>query len=69
MSKDIIKKLENLSDPMRVFPILNKFDRIWTAKLDKPFCEIYQEITKGKKLSDLEFTKAMEEYIDNNGIK
>ncbi len=70
MSREPIEKqIQNLADPMRIFPVLNKFDRIWSAKLDKTFCEIYNDITKGKNMTDLEFTKAMEDYIDGNKIK
>lgn len=69
MAEDIYKKIRDLTDPMRVFPILNKFDRIWSHKLDKTFCEVYKEVTQGKNMTDEEFTKAMEDYIDKNGIK
>lgn len=67
--KEAFREHKNLTDPMRIFPILNKFDRIWSANLEKPFCEIYKDITKGKDLTDMEFTQLMEIYIDEKAIK
>ena len=63
---EIIKSGEN---PERFFPISNKFHRIWEHYTDKPFCEVVKMVTENKDLTDLEFTKVMEEYIDKNNIK
>lgn len=54
----------------RVFNILNKWDRIWTASKSKTtFCELYKEVVGSSELSDLELTKKLDEYIDLNKIK
>lgn len=50
----------------RIFPIMNKFDRIWYTYPDKTFCDIYNEITKGEIIDDKEFTKRLTIYIDND---
>ncbi len=64
--KDLI---EDKNNPERIFPILNKFDRIFTHHATKTFCWIYNDITQGQQLTDLEFTKRMDEYIEKNNIK
>ena len=51
----------------RMFPILNKIDRIWNHHSDLQFCELVKLIVLDS--SDLEFTKKLDEYIDDNGIK
>ena len=53
----------------KIFPILNKFDRIWSSNPSKTFCQIYTEITKEVKINDEEFSKLLTEYIENNKIK
>ena len=54
----------------RIFPIMNKFDRIWYTYPDKTFFDIYNEITKGEIIDDKEFTKRLTIYIENdNTIK
>lgn len=63
---DILDSNKNLE---RIFPILNKFDRIYTHYGDKTFCEVYQMITQNKQFTDLEFTQVMEQYIGENKIK
>lgn len=52
----------------RMFPILNKIDRIWNHNSDLQFCELVKLIVSNS-YTDLEFTKKLDEYIDNNGIK
>ena len=52
----------------RMFPILNKIDRIWNHNSDLQFCELVKLIISDS-YTDLEFTKKLDEYIDNNGIK
>ncbi len=51
----------------RMFPILNKIDRIWNHHSDLQFCELIKLIVLDS--TDLEFTKKLDEYIDDNGIK
>ena len=51
----------------RMFPILNKIDRIWNHHSDLQFCELVKLIVLDS--TDLEFTKKLDEYIDDNGIK
>ena len=53
----------------RIFPVLNKFDRIWSFFPNKTFCEIYMEVTGGFPVEDLAFTKMLDEYIDKYDIK
>jgi deoxyhypusine synthase len=48
----------------KIFPIMNKFDKIWSDNVDKTFCEIYKEITNGEMLTDKEFSKRLTKYID-----
>ncbi len=52
----------------RMFPILNKIDRIWTANSELQFCELVKLIVLDSK-TDLDFTKKLDEYIDENNIK
>lgn len=59
----------DINNPERIFPILNKFDRIYSYYKDKTFCEVYTLITQNKQLSDLEFTQEMDKYIEENKIK
>ncbi len=65
--------IEDKHNSERIFPILNKLDRCWAIKNEMTFCEIYNSIIalrpEGHKLTDLEFTKLLDEYIDKNGIK
>jgi maleate cis-trans isomerase len=52
----------------RMFPILNKIDRIWNHNSDLQFCELVKLIVSDS-YTDLEFTKKLDEYIDKHGIK
>ena len=52
----------------RMFPILNKIDRIWMANLELQFCELVKLIVLDSK-DDLEFTKKLDDYIDEHKIK
>ena len=52
----------------RMFPILNKIDRIWMANLTLQFCELTKLIVLDSK-NDLEFTKKLDDYIDEYNIK
>jgi hypothetical protein len=52
----------------RIFPIFNKLDRIWTSKSEFTFCEVIQALNIDK-LDDLELTKRLDKYIDDNNIK
>lgn len=52
----------------RMFPILNKIDKIWMAHPTLQFCELVKLIVLDSK-NDLEFTKKLDEYIDENNIK
>lgn len=69
MSEKLKEIIEDKNNPERIFPMLNKFDRIFTKMSDKTFCQVYNEITEGKDFSDLELTKRMDEYIERHGIK
>lgn len=68
--QDILQKTTH----ERMFPILNKFDRIWEHNEDLTFCEVYQDIIKDFQISennlltDLQFTKLMDDYIEKNNI-
>ena len=53
----------------KVFPILNKLDRIWSSNIKLRFCDIYRVITEGKKLSDAKLSQKLTKYIDDNNIK
>jgi len=52
----------------RMFPILNKIDRIWMTIPELQFCELVKLIVLDSK-SDLEFTKKLDDYIDEHNIK
>jgi hypothetical protein len=52
----------------RIFPIFNKLDRIWTSNSELTFCEVIQALNIDK-LDDLELTKRLDKYIDDNNIK
>lgn len=52
----------------RMFPILNKIDRIWMANPELQFCELVKLIVLDSK-DDLEFTKKLDDYIDEHNIK
>ncbi len=54
----------------RVFSILNKFDRVWSGTKGKiTFCQIVNLVTNKEDLTDVEFTQAMDKYIEINNIK
>jgi len=52
----------------RMFPILNKIDRIWLAHHELPFCELIKLINI-KDVDDVEFTKNLDTFIETNNIK
>lgn len=52
----------------RMFPILNKIDRIWNNNPELQFCELVRLVVLDTK-TDLELTKKLDEYIDGNNIK
>lgn len=53
----------------KIFPILNKFDRVWQANLKMKFCELYKLIAEDKTLTDSQLSKRLSDYIDKNNIK
>ena len=53
----------------KIFPILNKLDRIWQSNLKMRFCDMYRMISEGKKLSDSQLSKRLTDFIDKNNIK
>lgn len=57
-----------LKDHERMFPILNKIDRIWMANPTLQFCELAKLIVLDSK-NDIEFTQKLDEYIDEHNIK
>jgi hypothetical protein len=63
---DII--LSSTKSKERMFPILNKIDRIWCNHPELQFCELVKLIVLDSK-TDLDFTKKLDEYIDDNNIK
>lgn len=64
--KEIIET--SLERHERMFSILNKIDKIWMAHPTLQFCELAKLIVLDSK-NDLEFTKKLDEYIDENNIK
>ena len=52
----------------RMFPILNKIDRIWSANPEMQFCELVKLVVIDG-INDLEFTKKLDAYIDEHDIK
>ena len=65
----VVDVLDSNTNPERIFPILNKFDRIYSHYGNKSFCEVYKIITQDKQFTDLEFTQVMEQHIEDNKIK
>ncbi len=57
-----------LKDHERMFPILNKIDRIWIANPTLQFCELAKLIVLDSK-NDIEFTQKLDDYIDEHNIK
>lgn len=54
----------------RIFSILNKLDKSWSGTKGKiTFCELVNLIAKNESLGDLEFSKAMDNYIEEHKIK
>lgn len=54
----------------RAFAILNKLDRVYNGTKGKiTFCELFKILIPNLDLDDLEFSKAMDEYIELNKIK
>lgn len=52
----------------RMFPILHKIGRIWEHHKELQFCELVKLIVLDS-TNDLEFTKKLEKFIDEQGIK
>jgi len=52
----------------RMFPILNKIDRIWLANHELSFCELIKLININS-VDDIEFTKKLDIFIETNNIK
>lgn len=70
---DHSKKIEEIIETSlqrheRMFPILNKIDKIWMANPTLQFCELAKLIVLDSK-NDLEFTKKLDDYIDEHNIK
>lgn len=63
---NIVKSSNNKTE--RMFPILNKIDRIWHANSELQFHELVKLIVLDD-INDLEFTKKLDEYIDEHSIK
>lgn len=56
----------------RMFPILNKLDRIWSANASYKFSDVLLDIlstSDSKIMSDQEFSQLMDIYIEKNNIK
>lgn len=53
----------------RIFSILNKVNRVWINNPKLKFCELYKLISEGKKLTDLQFSRKLDKYIEENNIK
>lgn len=60
--------LARLKEHERMFPILNKIDKIWMANPELQFCELAKLIVLDSK-NDIEFTQKLDEYIDEHNIK
>ena len=66
---EIIKESWAKSDE-RMFPILNKIDRIWSHFRDKTFLEVIKDFeSKHNPITDLELSQALDQYIKDNNIK
>lgn len=50
----------------RIFPILNKLDKLWNANPSLQFCELVKLLNTEQYKNDLEFTKRLDELIDGN---
>jgi len=70
-NKDGIKEVldSGLTSKERIFPILNKIDRIWTANDKVPFCDLIKELFKEVPKNDLELTITLDDYIEKYNIK
>lgn len=54
----------------RIFSILNKIDKCWSGTKGKiTFCELLKLIDSNLNLGDLEFSQALDKYIEDNKIK
>lgn len=68
MSKELVSDWETNSE--RIFPILNKLDRIWYANHTMNFATLILDILGDNKITtDLEFTRLLDKYIENKNIK
>ena len=70
-NKEQIEKiiLERNKSVEKIFPIMNKIDRIFTTNPELQFCELVKLLEIDKYKTDLELTKHLDDYIDKNGIK
>lgn len=53
----------------RMFPILNKLDRIWNENEQLQFCEVVNLLKLNESKTDLDLTKSLDKFIDENNIK
>ena len=53
----------------RMFPILNKLDRIWNENEQLQFCEVVNLLKLNENKTDLDLTKSLDKFIDENNIK
>ena len=65
---DKIEQLIRQKSKDRIFPIFNKLDRIWSSNSNLTFCELVKDL-KIDNLDDLDLTKRLDVYIDDNNIK
>lgn len=50
----------------RIFPILNKIEKIWSKNTDLQFCAIVKLLKIEDNELDLVLTKRLDDYIDDN---
>ena len=53
----------------RVYPLLRKFDVIWTNRNNMTFCQLVKEVTENQELSDKELSEYMNKYIEEHKLK
>jgi transcription termination factor NusB len=53
----------------RVYPLLRKFDAIWTNRNNMTFCQLVKEVTENQELSDKELSEYMNKYIEEHKLK
>lgn len=60
------------TNPERMFPILNKIDRIWTADASRKFSDVLLDVlstSDSKIMTDKEFSMLLDKYIEDKNIK